>query len=215
MNDIVPLHVIVPFHGVSLATAGGRPDIRAMFKHFMEPYGAAESFADLIEIVRKNSTPTRRSKNQGPSAAIAINRAVAGRIDAVSNARDHLGVVMLAPDEADIRQILGAMLMAFPIPPTETSGFFIDALTMELMEPDVDQPYSLPAIAAAAREMWQTLPSPPAIAEFLPCVKKHQKRIEAVFKQLGDILDAADWADDLIKPEKPVWDEDDPNHIPF
>ena len=66
------MNEIVPFHGVSLATAGGRPDIRAMFKHFMEPYGAAESFADLIEIVRKNSTPTRRSKNQGPSAAIAI-----------------------------------------------------------------------------------------------------------------------------------------------
>jgi hypothetical protein len=115
-----------------------------------------------------------------------------------------------------VRQILGAMMMAFHAQPTQTSGFFIDTLVMELLEPEVDQPFSLPAIAATARELWQTLPAPPSIAEFLPCVKKHQKRIEAVFKQLGDILEAADWAEDQIKPEKPpVWDEDDPDFIPF
>jgi hypothetical protein len=37
-----------------------------------------------------------------------------------------------------------------------------------------------------------------------------------VFKQLGDVIEASEWADDLIKPNKPsVWDEDDPNYIPF
>jgi hypothetical protein len=46
-------------------------------------------------------------------------------------------------------------------------------------------------------------------------VKKHQKRIEAVFKQLGDILEAADWAEDQIGSKKSVWDEDDTDLIPF
>jgi hypothetical protein len=87
---------------------------------------------------------------------------------------------------------------------------------LELREPEVDQPYSLPAIAAAAREMWQTLPSPPAISQFLVAARKHQQRLDAVFRQLGDIIEAADWAEDEIKPEKPaVRYEDDPNHIPF
>ena len=56
------MNEIVPFHGVSLATAGRRPDIRVMVKHYASPYAAAEPFADLIETVRKNSTPARRSR---------------------------------------------------------------------------------------------------------------------------------------------------------
>jgi hypothetical protein len=35
-----------------------------------------------------------------------------------------------------------------------------------------------------------------------------QTRIEAVFKELGDTLEAICWADDLIEPDKLV-DEDD------
>jgi hypothetical protein len=209
------MSALIPFHGTAAALAtGGRPDIRAMVKHFTQPYSAAVPFADLIETVRRNGTPARRSRNQRPSAAIEIHNVVAGHIDAVSKAVESLSVVLLAPDEADVREILGAMMLAFHAPPTPTSGFFIDALVMELQEPG--DPISSPAIAAAAREMWQTLPAPPSISEFLTCVKKHQKRIEAVFKQLGDIIEASEWADDLIEPDKPVvWDEDDPNHIPF
>ncbi len=208
------MNEVATFHGFTLAT-GGRPNIRAMFKHFMQPYSAAEPFSDLIETVRRNSTPARRSRNQRPSAAIEIHNAVAGHVDAVSDARDRLSVVMLAPDEADVREILGAMMLVFHAQPTQTSGFFIDVLTLEIREPDVGDPYSLPAVASAAREMWQTLPSPPAISQFLASVRKHQKRIETVFKQLGDVIEASEWADDLIEPDKPVvWDEDDPDHIP-
>jgi hypothetical protein len=204
------MNAIAPFHGVTITTAG-RPDIRAMFKHFLAPYSAAEPFEELIETVRKNSMAARRSSNQRPSAAIAIRKAVAGHIDAVSKARDALGIAMLAPDEADVRRILGAMMMTFHAQPTPTSAFFIDTLVMELREPEAGRPFCSPAIAAAARELWQTLRSPPSIAEFLPCVKKHQQRIEAVFKQLCDVIDASAWADDLIEPDKPVeWDEDDP-----
>jgi hypothetical protein len=207
---------IVPFHGVSLAT-GGRPNIRAIIKHFTQPFEATKPFLDVIEVVKINYTPVvQRCRNRRPGAAIAIRKAVAGRLDAIEDARDRLGVAMLAPDEENVRQILGAMMLVFHAPPTPTSGFFIDALVMELQEPEVGQPFCLPAIAAAARELWQTLPAPPSIAEFLPCVKKHQQRIEAVLRQLGSILEAADWADDLIKPEKaPVRNEDDPDHIPF
>ena len=79
---------------------------------------------------------------------------------------------------------------------------------MEVTEPDVGDPFCLPAIAAATRELWRTLSSPPSIVDFLPCVKKHQKRIEAVFKELDDILDAADWADDLL-------DYDPEDEVPF
>src|SRR5271169_1768131 len=88
------MNEIVPFHGVSLATAGGRPNIRAMVKHFMQPYSAAEPFADLIQALKHNYTPEiRRCRNRRPGAAIAIHKAVAGRIDAVSDARDRLSVV--------------------------------------------------------------------------------------------------------------------------
>jgi hypothetical protein len=165
---------IVPFHGTAVATAG-RPDIRAMFKHYMAPDSAAEPFEDMIETVRKNSTPARRSNNQRPSAAIAIRNAVAGHTGAVRKAVEYLSVAMLAPNEEDVRGILGAMMVVFHTQPTQTSGHFIDALVMELCEPEGCWPFSLPAIASAARELWQTLPSPPAIADFLPCVKKHQK----------------------------------------
>jgi hypothetical protein len=177
------MNEIAPFHGVNLATAG-RPNIRAIVKHYAAPYSAAEPFADLIEKVRTNSTPEiRRCKNRRPGAAIAILKAVAGRLDAVSEARDRLSVVILAPDEPEVRQIIGAMFAAFHAQPTPTSEYFIDTLVMELMEPEAGHPFCLPAIAAAARELWQTLPSPPSIAEFLPCVKKHQQRIEAVLRQ--------------------------------
>jgi hypothetical protein len=117
---------------------------------------------------------------------------------------------MLAPDEEDVRQILGAMMMAFHSQPTRSAEFFIDALVMEVMEPEGCDPFSLPAVAAAARELWQTLPSPPSIAEFLPSVKKHHARLESVHEQLRYILEAAERADgDLIKPD------DDPDFIPF
>jgi hypothetical protein len=105
-----------------------------------------------------------------------------------------------------------------PAPPTETSSFFIDALVLELMEPEVEAPFSLPAIAAAARECWQSLASPPAISTFLASVRKHQARLDVVFQQLCDIVDAALWAEDQIKPDKPESSgtiDDDDSDIPF
>src|ERR1700730_16041928 len=100
------MNAMTPFHGTAIATAG-RPDIRALVKHYAAPFQAAVPFEDLIETVRKNSTPARRSKNQRPSAAIEIRNAVAGHTGAVRKAVEYLGVVMLAPDEEDVRQILG------------------------------------------------------------------------------------------------------------
>jgi hypothetical protein len=45
------------------------------------------------------------------------------------------------------------------------------------------------------------LHSPPSIAAFLVAARKHQQRLDDVFKQLGDVIEASDWADDLIEPE--------------
>jgi hypothetical protein len=196
------MNALTTFHGNAVAPAG-RLDIRVMMRHYTAPFQAAVPFADVIEIVRRNSTPARRSKNQAPSAAIAIRKSVANHVDAVVSARDHLSVVKLAPDEENVRQILGAMMMVFPAPPTETSSFFVDALVMELREPEVGDPFSLPAVAAAARECWSTLPSPPSIVEFLVAARKHQHRLDDVFRHLCDIIEASEWADDLIEPEKP------------
>jgi hypothetical protein len=212
------MNEVVSFHGNAAAlTTGGRLNIRAIVKHFTQPFEATGPFSDVIEVLKINYTPeVQHCRNRGPGAAIAIRKAIAGRLDAISDARDRLSVAMLAPDEEDVRQILAAMLLAFHAQPATTSGFFIDVMVLELREPETGQPFSLPAVAAAARELWQTLIAPPSIAEFLPCVRKHQQRIEAVLRQLGNILEAADWADDLIKPGKPpLWDEDDPDFIPF
>ena len=65
-------------------------------------------------------------------------------------------------------------------------------------------------------DVWRTEPKPPAISTFLTAARKHQRRLDEVFRQLGDILEAADWAEDQIKPKKPpVRYVDDPDHIPF
>lgn len=189
---------LVSFHGnaATLAT-GGRPNIRAIVTHFTQPFKETQPFLDVIEVVRINYTPAvQRCRNRRPGAAIAIRKAVAGRLDAISDLRDRLSVAMLAPDEEDVRVILAAMMLAFNEQPATTSGFFIDVMVLELREPENDDPFCLPAIAAAAREMWRTLPAPPSVAQFLPCVRKHQLRIETVLKQLGDLIDAADWAED-------------------
>jgi hypothetical protein len=205
------MNELVPIHGGTAITTAGSADIRAIVRHFMEPFRAAEQFADIVEIVRKNSTPARRSKNQRPSAAIAIHNAVAGRIDAVTNAIDRLSVVMLAPDETDIREVLAVMFASFPAAQlTPTSSHFIDLLVMELR---VDA-YCLASIAAACRECWRTMPSVPPISTFLETAEKHQDQLRGVMQRLGDIVDAADWAEDQIEPDKPV-DEDEDDYIPI
>jgi hypothetical protein len=66
------MNAVIPFHSTAIASAG-RPDIRAMMRHYAAPYSAAEPFADLIEMVRKNSTTEiRRCKNRRSGAAITI-----------------------------------------------------------------------------------------------------------------------------------------------
>jgi hypothetical protein len=198
------MNAIVPFHHVNIATSGGRLDIRAMVRHYLAPFTAAKPFADIIETVRANSSAAiRRCRNRRPGAAIAINRAVANYATALEQAIDQLSIALLAPDEENIRGIVGAMMLAFPnATPTETAGYFVDALVLELKEPGSDDPFCLPAIAAAAREMWTTLPAPPSIAQFIVSVRKHQQRIEAVMHQLCDVLEAADWAEDMIERKR-------------
>jgi hypothetical protein len=152
------MNQIVAFHGNAGAlAAGGRLDVRAMVRHYLAPFEAAVPFEDVIDVVRRNSTPRRRSRNEAPSAAIAIRKVVSTHVKAsIRKAQHYLGIAMLPPDEPDVRQVIGVMFRAFHAEPTPTSEYFIDAPVMELMEPDVGRPFALPAIVAAAREMWQT-----------------------------------------------------------
>ena len=39
------MNALTPFHGITIATAG-RPDIRAMTRHYTAPFGAAEPFVE-------------------------------------------------------------------------------------------------------------------------------------------------------------------------
>ncbi|HEY6734353.1 MAG TPA: hypothetical protein VI256_11250 [Roseiarcus sp.] len=209
------MNQIVPFHGNAVAlAAGGRLNVAAMVKHYLAPFESAVPFADLIERVKRNSAPRRRGKNEAPSAAIAIRRATANHVQAIRKAQHYLGIAMRPPNEADVRQILGVMFGAFHAEPTATSELLVDVLVMELMADDLDRPFALPAIMAAARDMWSTLSTPPNIAEFLVAARKHQQRLDGVFKELGDTLGAICWADDIIAPERPV-DESDKDYIPF
>ena len=192
------MNEVVPFHGNAAAlTTGGRPNIRAIAKHFTQPFKETRPFLDLIKVIKINFTPeVQHCRNRGPGAAIAIRKAVAGRLDAISDARDRLSVALLVPDEDDVRLVLAAMMLAFHAQPTPSSGFFMDTLVMELREPEAGRPFCLPAIAAAAREAWQNLQAPPSIAAFLTYVRKHQARIEVVRGEICGVIDAADWADE-------------------
>lgn len=210
------MNAMVPFRDNAIALATDGLNVRALMKHCLSPFETAVPFEALIETIRRNSTPARRSRNQRQSAAIEIRKAVSGHVKAIRKAQHDLGVAMRQPEEICVRQVLGVMFGLFNAEPTATSEHFVDALTMELVEPDAGPAYSLPAIAAAAREMWQTEPKPPAISTFLVAVKKHQRRIDDVFQQLDDAIEASLWADDVVEPDKPVvWDEGDPDFIPF
>lgn len=209
------MNQVVPFHNGAVALAtGGRLNVAAIVKHYLEPFESAVPFADVIEVVKRNSTKSRRSRIEAPSAAIEIRRAVAGHTKAIRKAQHDLGIAMLPPNEEDVRQILGLMFGVFHAQPTAMSGLLVDTLVMELMADDIDRPFCSPAIMAAAREVWSTLSAPPSIADVLKATKAHQRRIEIVFKELGDTLEAIWWSDDVIEPDRPV-DEDDPDFIPF
>jgi hypothetical protein len=188
------MNAIATIHGGNAIATDGQLDVRAMMRHYTAPFEAAVPYEDVIEIVRKSTTRARKSKNERRSAAIAIGKAAAGHLDAITEARDRLSVALTPPDEEDIRAVIAAMLMAFPdAQPTTASPRFIDTLTMEIRE----DRYSLPAIAATARECWRTLPSPPAISQFLAVAEKHQTRLEGVLMELGEVADDYDWAVDI------------------
>jgi hypothetical protein len=157
---------------------------------------------------------SRCGQRSNAGALGEIRRATDGHVKAIRKAQHDLGIAMLPPNEEDVRQILGLMFGAYHTQPTATSELLIDMLVMELTADDLDRPFCSPAIMAAAREMWSTLSTPPSIADVLKATKTHQRRIEAAFKELGDTLEALQWADDIVEPDKPV-DESDEDYIPI
>jgi hypothetical protein len=54
--------------------------------------------------------------------------------------------------------------------------------------------------------MWRTESKPPAISTFLTAARKHQRRLDEVFKDLCDVVEAADWAEEEIGPLRGLCD---------
>jgi hypothetical protein len=184
----------------------GRLDARAM-RRYLAPFKAAEPFRDAVETIDRCSFATQRNTkgdlialspawntpDQQQAAikhAVAIRKAVAGHLDAVSSVVDALDEAMVPPTEGVIRVILGVLLSVLRSKPTEGAELYIDALVWELMEPDTGEPFCAPAIAAAAKEIWTTKTFAPSVAEFVGPVRKYQMRIETVRAELAFISEA-------------------------
>jgi hypothetical protein len=98
------MNELATFHGgtaITITTAGSA-DIIAIVRHFTEPFQAAQPFQDVIETIKRNSTPRRRSRSEGRSAAIEIRGAVTDQmLEAITVARNRISVALTPPDEED------------------------------------------------------------------------------------------------------------------
>jgi hypothetical protein len=193
---------VTTHHGGAVGAAG-HFDVRAMMRHYLAPFKAAEPWRDMIETIGRSGFATQRcdgelialspvwntpeKKRLAIKDALAIRQAVAGHLDAVWEAAEALDEAMEPPPEEIIRAILGAMLSVLRGKPNEGAELYIDALVWALTEPDSGEPFCAPAIAAAAKEIWTTKTFPPSVPEFMAPAKKHQMRIEAVWEELDFI----------------------------
>jgi hypothetical protein len=170
-------------HGGAVGAAG-RLDVRALVRHYLAPFKAAEPFRDTIETIGRSKFATQRNthgelialsswkteqqKGWAIKDALAISEAIAGRLHAVAEAGDALDEAMVPPPEVNIRAIVGAMLSIMRgSKPSEADVLFVDAVVMELMEPETGEPFCGPAIAAAAKELWTTETFRPSLPEFM------------------------------------------------
>jgi hypothetical protein len=217
-------------HGGAVGAAG-RLDVRAMMRHYLAPFKAAEPWRDTLETIGRSSFATQRNchdklialsstwntpekKHWAIKDALAIRDAVTD-LGAVWEAADALDEAMAPPPEEIIRAILGAMLSILRAKPTEGAEIYVDALVWELTDSDAG-PFCAPAIAAAAKEIWTTKTFPPSIPEFMKPAKQHQARIEAVRAQLTFISEAYCSADEVLitlapekLPKQREWSDDE------
>jgi hypothetical protein len=192
---------IVPFHGNAVAlAAAGRLDVRAMVKHHLVPFEAAEPFSDLTKVLKYNYTPEIRSCRNRKRPA-AIHNQQGGRCGSCGHgtavcSQGRAGREGRAPDpRRHARNIpCGADLDVGVLRRHASDG--VDGA-------EAGEPYALPAVASAAREMWRTAPTPPAISTFLTSVRTHQQQLDDVFQKLCDIIEASEWAE-AESVKKPV-----------
>lgn len=205
--------------GGAVGTAG-RLDVRAMMGHYLAPYKTADRWRDTLATIDRHMFGIQRDSNGGLIAlhdrwtpkqkqwaidsALAIRNAV-GPLQPVFDAADALDEALAPPPEEIIRAILGTMLSILRSKPTEGAALYIDALVWELIEPERGKPICAPAIAAAARETWNTQTFAPSVHEFLGRARKHQQRIETVRCQVTSIWKAKCDAIEVLRklaPEK-------------
>jgi hypothetical protein len=131
--------------------------------------------------------------------AIAACDAIGSIID-IWNAQIALEDAIVPPPEEVIRGILIVMLMSLRSKPIEGSDVYVDTLVFELSEPESGEPICATAIAAAARETWQSQTFAPSIHEFLGRARKYQSRLEMELKQLGLLAVIYCQAAEMIEP---------------
>jgi hypothetical protein len=193
----------------------GRLDIRVMLRSYLPYFKAAEPWSEALDhalrvIDREGQVvemfPWKRpaKPEEAISKALAIRAAIGPR-EILAEAQNTLEDALEPPREEIIRAILIGMLKAMRSKPTEGADIYIDTLVFELAEPETDDPISAPAIVAAARETWNTQTFAPSVHEFMPVARKHQKRINAVLKQLDWLAVTYQRATEVLRelaPEK-------------
>jgi hypothetical protein len=191
-----------------------------MMRHYLASFKAAEPWRETLAEIDRHEGGIQRDCNGGLCAlhewnkpkekqwaiadALAVRKAI-GPLGPVWEAADALDEAMAPAPEEIIRAILGVMLSILRAKPTEGAEIYVDALVLELTEPETGAPICAPAIAAAARETWNTQTFAPSVHEFMGRARKQQQRIEIVRWQLRWILNASYGAYEVLEklaPEK-------------
>jgi hypothetical protein len=173
------------------ALYSGHVDVRAILRHYLPAFKAAEPWREIHiprvinaegEILEIHPWRKPEAPEKAITAALQIRDAI--YLPDVWDAEDELNELMAPPPEENIRAMLIAMLSVLKSKPTEGAPIYIDALVFELTEPETGQPICGPAIAAAVRETWNTQTFAPSVHEFMVRARKQQQRIEMVRAQL-------------------------------
>ena len=83
-------------------------------------------------------------------------------------------------------------------------------MVFELTEPESGKPYPAPAIAAAAREYWNTKPFKPSVSEFLPLVRETSNADRDRTAELRGILQANTDATEVLNKLEEDWEVHEP-----
>jgi hypothetical protein len=212
-------------NNITTSVGGGAVGAAGRFKaigRYLAAFKAAEPWRETYATVDRSRFATQRNthgelialssvwktdkqKALAIKDALAIRAAILPHKDAIEDARYALGEAMKPAPEHIVMAIISTMLMVLKSKPNEGSAVFVGALVSELMEPETGEPFCVPAIAAAAKQIWTTKTFAPSIPEFMEPVREHQRRIEEVECELDFMMASLRAAREVLQvlaPEK-------------